>query len=386
METTDGRQKVEMNRLQRITELGQSIWYDNISRGVILRGELQAMVDEGCRGVTSNPTIFDKAISGSTDYDEQLKELLRRDPGLDAGAIITALMVTDIGMACDILRPVYDRTQGRDGFVSIEVTPSKARNTAATIEEVRSLWGRINRPNVMVKIPATKEGLPAIEEAIGDGININVTLIFSEVRYREVVEAYIRGLERRNTSGLPLTTVASVASVFVSRIDTLVDDLLQKAMDSDPARAGALLRLQGKAAVANSRTIYQAFKEIMATPRWAALAGNGAKVQRPLWGSTGTKNPAYSDLLYVDTLIGPDTVNTVPPATYLAILNHGTPALTVERDLDEARSGLRALKEAGIDMTWVLRKLEEDGVAAFEKSFDSLYANIQKKCLTAVHA
>jgi transaldolase len=375
-----------MNTLQRLAELGQSIWYDNISRGIIRRGELQAMVAEGCLGVTSNPTIFDKAISGSADYDAQLKELLQRDPGIEAGAIITGLMATDITMACDVLRPVYDRTRGGDGFVSIEVTPSKARDTQATIEEVRQLWKTIARPNLMVKIPATREGLPAIEQSIADGININVTLIFSEARYREVFEAWLRGLERRHAAGAPVAGVASVASVFVSRIDTLVDALLQKAIDAGPARSAALKPLMGRAAVANTKMIYQAFRQIAASPRWTALAGRGAAVQRPLWGSTGTKNPAYSDLLYVDTLIGPHTVNTVPPQTYRAILDHGTAAQTVETDLDGARKTLAALAREGIDMTGVLDQLEREGVAAFEKSFDSLYAGIQKKRLEVVPA
>jgi transaldolase len=294
-------------------------------------------------------------------------------------------MATDIGMACDVLRPVYDRTKGRDGFVSIEVTPSKARDATATIAEVRELWTRIGKPNLMVKIPATNEGLPAIEQAISEGININVTLIFSERRYREVVDAYLRGLERRAAAGLTLGGVASVASVFVSRIDTLVDDLLQKSMNASPDRAAGVRMLQGRAAVANTKMIYQAFKQVFGTPRFAALRKQGAAVQRPLWGSTGTKNPAYSDLLYVDPLIGPDTVNTVPPQTYAAIVDHGTPALTVESDIGGARGHLRALAAAGIDMAWVLGKLEDDGVAAFEKSFDSLYTNIQKKRLTTVH-
>lgn len=368
-----------MNRLQRLAQLGQSIWYDNISRGVLRRGELNAMVEEGCLGVTSNPTIFDKAISGSADYDGQLKEILANDPSVDSGEIIKALMVDDIRTACDIMRTVYDRTRGRDGFVSIEVTPNKARDTSATIEEVRELWQKISRPNLMVKIPATKEGLPAIEQAIGEGLNINVTLIFSEVRYREVADAYCRGLERRVKAGNPVDHVASVASVFVSRVDTLVDDLLQKQAEAQPSRAPVLRALQGKAAVANTKMIYQAYREVFGGPRFAPLKARGAAVQRPLWGSTGTKNPAYSDLLYVDTLIGPDTVNTVPPQTYAAILDHGRPALTLETDLEGARADLHAITDAGVNMAWVLQKLEDEGVAAFEKSFDSLYTNIQKK-------
>jgi transaldolase len=362
-----------MNNLQKLEQLGQSIWYDNISRGVILKGELKKMVDEGCLGVTSNPTIFDKAISGSSDYDDQIRQMVQKNASVDAAEIIQSLMVKDIQMACDVLRPVYERTKGGDGFVSIEVTPSKARDTKATIEEVRELWTTVNRPNLMVKIPATREGLPAIEQAISEGTNINVTLIFSVERYREVADAYIKGLERCQKDGKPLTAVRSVASVFVSRIDTLVDDLLGR---KDPR---AYKSIMGKAAVANTKFIYQAFKEIFGLPRFAALKSKGAAVQRPLWGSTGTKNPAYSDLLYVDTLIGPHTVNTVPPSTYSAILDHGTPALTVESDLDGARKLLGDVAAAGIDMKWVLQKLEDDGVAAFEKSFDGLYKNLSEK-------
>lgn len=362
-----------MNNVQKMEQLGQSIWYDNISRGVITKGDLKKMVDEGLSGVTSNPTIFDKAISGSKDYDEQIREIFETDPNVDAAEVIKALMVKDIQMACDVLKAAFDRTKGRDGYISIEVSPGKARDTQATMEEVRELWGRINRQNLMVKIPATREGIPAIEQMTYEGCNINVTLIFSVERYREIANAYVTGLERRVKEGKPVDHVASVASVFVSRIDTLVDDLLIK---KDPEKHKPLL---GKAAVANSKMVYQAFKQIFGSQRFASLKAKGAKVQRPLWGSTGTKNPAYSDLLYVDTLIGPDTVNTVPPQTYTAILHHGKPALTVEADLDGARKILSDLAAAGIDMHWVLQKLESDGVAAFEKSFDGLHKNLVLK-------
>ncbi len=368
-----------MNNIRKLNELGQSIWYDNISRGVILRGELKAMVDEGLSGVTSNPTIFDKAISGSNDYDGQIQELVQRNPGVDAAELIRALMQKDITMACDVLRGVYDRSGGRDGFISIEVTPAKARDTAATMQEVREHWKTINRPNLMIKIPSTREGIPAIRQMISEGVNINITLIFAEGRYREVADAYFSGMEQRAKAGKPLAHVASVASVFVSRIDTLVDDLLQKKLTADPGKAGALKQLLGKAAVANTKQIYQAYKQLFGSPRFAALKAKGAAVQRPLWGSTGTKNPAYSDLLYVDTLIGPDTVNTVPPQTYKAILDHGKPAPTIETDLEGARAVLAELGKAGVDMAWVLQKLEDDGVAAFTKSFDSLYANLKVK-------
>ncbi len=362
-----------MNNIQKLEQLGQSIWYDNISRGVIKSGELKKMVDEGLLGVTSNPTIFDKAISGSSDYDDQIRRLVEKDPNIDAAKIIQALMVTDIQMACDVLKPAFDRTSGRDGYVSVEVAPNKARDTQATIEEVRDLWKKISRKNLMVKIPATKEGLPAIEQAISEGVNINVTLLFAESRYREVCEAYIAGLERRLKNGNPVDHIRSVASVFVSRIDTLVDDLLGK-KDAEKNKG-----LMGRVAVANTKLIYDAFKEVFGSARFKALEAKGARVQRPLWGSTGTKNPAYNDLLYVDTLIGPDTVNTVPPQTYTAILDHSNPTLTVESDLAGAKKVLNDVGAAGVDMQWVLKKLEDDGVASFEKSFDGLYKNLVEK-------
>jgi transaldolase/glucose-6-phosphate isomerase len=369
-----------MNVVQRLEHLGQSIWYDNISRGLIQRGELQRMVDEGLLGVTSNPTIFEKAISGSTDYEGQIRDLVKNNRTIPVGDIIQSLMIKDIQMAADILLPVYERTGGRDGYVSVEVTPGKARDTRGTIEEVRLLWARISRKNLMVKIPATKEGLPAIEQAIVEGMNINVTLIFAVDRYREVANAYINGLERRMKAGKPLDRVASVASVFVSRIDSLVDDLLQKKVaGGSPGDAGRLRSLMGVAAIANTKLVYHAFREMFDTQRFSALKAHGAHVQRPLWGSTSTKNPAYDDLIYVDTLIGPDTVNTVPPPTYTAILDHGQAVLTVETALDEARAKLRELAAAGIDMAWVTQKLEEDGVASFEKSFDGLYQNLEVK-------
>jgi transaldolase len=346
---------------------------------LITGGGLAKLVGEGLGGVTSNPTIFDKAISGSSDYDSQIRELLTTAPSPGVPDLIQALMVTDIQMATDILRPVYDRTQGRDGFVSVEVTPTKAHDTEATVEEARLLWKRIGRPNLMIKIPATREGLPAIERALAEGININVTLIFSVARYREVAEAYLRGLERRAEAGRALQKVASVASVFVSRVDTLVDDLLLKKSLSAPGEADRCRALLGKAAVANSKMVYAAFKEVFSGERFSGLRKRGAEVQRPLWGSTSTKNPAYDDLLYVDPLIGRDTVNTVPPSTYVAILDHGKPALTVEADLRGARETLAELAEVGIDMGQVMKKLEEDGVAAFSKSFDGLARNLEEK-------
>jgi len=374
-----------MNKvLKLLSDFGQSIWYDNISRALVASGELKKLVDEGLLGMTSNPTIFDKAISGSTDYDAQLREVLKSKTGIGTAEIIQALMVKDIRMAADVLRPVFDRTGGLDGFVSVEVTPSKARDTAATIAEVSQLVAMVDRKNLMVKIPATREGLPAITRSIADGHNINVTLIFSLQRYKEVADAYLAGLESRVKEGKPIDGIASVASVFVSRIDTLVDDLLKKRIEEieDPTAYARLSGLQGKVAVANTKMIYQAFKEIFESPRFEALRAKGAHVQRPLWGSTGTKNPAYSDLLYVETLIGPHTVNTVPPATYAAIIDHCRPAYSLESDLEGARRVLRNLAASGIDIDAVTRKLEEEGVAAFEKSFDALYRNLETKKTT----
>ena len=360
--------------LKQLEDLGQSVWYDSISRSLITSGELRRLVGEGLLGMTSNPTIFEKAISGSADYDLQLGDILKNTPGARTAEIIQALMVKDLQMAADILDAAYDRTGGRDGYVSVEVTPAKARDTRGTSEEVRQLVSLIDRRNVMVKIPATKEGLPAITRAISEGHNINVTLIFSVQRYREVAGAYIAGLEQRAGEGKPLAGIASVASIFVSRIDTLADNLLNRkiAEVKEPAAVSRLRGLLGRVAVANTKMVYQSFKEIFESPRFAPLRAKGASVQRPLWASTGTKNPAYSDLLYVETLIGPHTVNTVPPATYAAILDHSRPAHTVESDLEGAKQVLRDLAASGIDINSVTDTLEREGVAAFEKSFDGL--------------
>ena len=368
-----------MGVLHELERLGQSIWFDNISRSMLTSGELRRMVDEGLLGVTSNPSIFDKAISGSSDYDDQIRRLVAAWPGIGVEEIIRELMAEDIRRAADELRPVYDRTGGRDGYVSVEVSPSKARDARATVEEAHALWAMIDRPNLMVKIPATKEGLPAIEQAIADGVNINVTLIFSLERYREVAQAYIRGLERRASAGLPLASVASVASVFVSRIDTLVDTLLDRRAAGDPSLAPRAAPLKGQAAVANTKLIYQAFKETFSASGFEALHALGAQRQRPLWGSTSTKNPSYDPLLYVATIVGPGTVNTVPPNTYAGILKGLKPALTVERDLPGARRILASVEEMGISVDAVMRQLEDEGVSAFEKSFDGLLLYIEQK-------
>jgi transaldolase len=375
------------NALHTLDQLGQSIWFDNISRQLITSGNLKKMVDEGLQGVTSNPTIFDKAIAGSADYDEQIRELADRTAGTGVADILRELMIRDIQMAAEVLKPVFVKTKERDGYVSVEVNPHSARNTRATIEEVRLLWNRIDRANLMVKIPATREGLPAIEQMTREGININVTLIFSRERYREVTESFLTGLEKRLIDGRPIDHIASVASVFVSRVDTLVDELLGQMISEAPDKPAAERprRLLGTVAIANTRLIYQDFKEIFGTPRYEVLRAKGAKVQRPLWGSTGTKNPAYSDLKYVENLIGAQTVNTVPPSTYAAILNHLSPEPTIEHDSEGSRVVLKELSAAGVDLNWVMQKLENNGVASFEKSFDDLLHSIESKQV-ALHA
>ncbi len=367
-----------MSKIRDFLDLGQSIWYDNISRGMLLSGDLKKKVDEGLTGVTSNPTIFEKSISGSHDYDKSIQTILRKSPNASTAELIQELMIEDIRDAADVLRSVYDASNCHDGFVSIEVTPSKARETKATMEEVRYLWERVDRPNLMVKIPATIEGLPAIEQMLFEGININITLIFSVERYRSVANAFLSALEKRSAEGKPLEKISSVASVFVSRIDTLVDAMLK---DVPAAKATPLL---GTAAVANTKMVYQAFKEIFLSERFSVLAAKGAQVQRPLWGSTGTKNPAYGDLKYVEPLIGPNTVNTVPPQTYAAIQDHADPRNSIEEAVPEARQQLDMLKAAGIDMRFVTKKLEEEGVAAFEKSFDGLSRFLEEKRITAL--
>ncbi|HEX5707527.1 MAG TPA: bifunctional transaldolase/phosoglucose isomerase, partial [Pyrinomonadaceae bacterium] len=368
------------NTLVEIMKLGQSLWYDNIRRAMLVSGDLRKKIEEDdLRGVTSNPTIFEKAITGSTDYDEQLRRLIDDERGVQE--IYEELILEDIGSAADILRPVYDRTDGYDGFISLEVNPRLAYETAATIEEAERLFRRLGRPNVMIKIPAAQEGLPAIEESIYRGININITMIFSIENYEQVAEAYIKGLERRAAEGKPVDHIASVASFFVSRVDTSVDTELERlARDAKSDEEKSLYEsLLGKAGVANAKLAYAKFKEIFHGPRFAALRERGAQVQRPLWASTGTKNPKYSDVLYVDNLIGPETVNTVPPATYTAIRDHGRARLTIEEGLEESRALFAKLAEIGIDLGEVTEKLQRDGLEAFVKSFDTLVESIEAK-------
>ena len=350
-------------------EQGQSPWIDNLNRPSIRRGGLQHLVDSGIRGVTSNPTIFQKAMAGSDAYDDQFKRLIERD---SVEAAFWDMAVEDVTDACGILRPVHDTSDGCDGFVSLEVAPNLANHTDKTIEAARNLHERISLPNLMVKIPATEEGVPAIQQMISEGRNINVTLIFSLERYEAVIEAYLAGLEALAAAGGNLGRVHSVASFFVSRVDTEVDRRLEKA-GADPS-------LAGRAAVAQAKLAYELFQQKFSGPRWDALKADGAHVQRPLWASTSTKNPAYPDLLYVDSLIGPDTVNTMPDATVEAFLDHGKVERTVDRGTDAARRLLDdELPEAGIDLVDVSKTLEQEGVASFLKSWDELIQSLTDK-------
>jgi transaldolase len=349
---------------------GQSPWIDNITRPGIRGGDLQGLVDDGIRGVTSNPTIFQKAISAGDAYDEQFRELVQVHSVEDA---YWGLVIQDITEALAILRPVYDADPGADGFVSIEVSPSLAADTEATTKSARFLHEHIAQPNLMVKIPGTREGLPAIQRMVAEGRNINITLIFGIPRYDEVIEAYLAGLEECEGD---LSRVSSVASFFVSRVDTEVDRRLEA------IGTGEALALRGKAAVSQAKLAYQLFQRRFSGDRWEALARRSARVQRPLWASTSTKNPSYPDLLYVDNLIGPDTVNTMPDATVAAYVDHGTLARTIDVGVENAERNLAALEELGVSMDDVAATLEEEGVAAFVKSYDELLQALQDKAAT----
>ncbi len=364
-----------MTRLHDLfTEQGQSPWLDNLRRDWLVDGTLAGLVDQGIRGVTSNPTIFAKAIAGQDTYDADFASLIRTKSVEDA---YWDLVIDDVDHALGILRSVYDVSGGSDGFVSVEVAPALAHDTEGTVAEARSLHARIDRPNVLVKIPATAEGVPAIRRMIAEGRSINVTLIFSLARYAEVIEAYLAGLEELASTGAELASVASVASFFVSRVDTEVDRRLEAAAEG--AGGDRLLALRGRAAVAQARLAYRLFLDRFSGPRWDALAARGAHVQRPLWASTSTKNPAYPDLAYVDTLIGPETVNTLPEGTIADFLDHGTVARTVDQAFGEASDLLAALAAAGVDMEDVAATLEAEGVASFAKSFDELIQSLTDK-------
>jgi len=364
--------------LIRLQQLGQSPWHDNIRRQLLTSGTLKKMVEDGdITGLTSNPTIFEQAIADSSDYDADLRRLAAE--GKNADQIFDALAIDDIRNAADVLAPVFERTGGKDGYVSIEVAPRLANDTPSTIREARRLWSTVNRPNLMVKIPATAAGVPAIEQSIADGLNINVTLIFSLKRYDEVMDAYLRGLIRRLESGQKIDRIASVASFFVSRVDTLVDKLLDEKITGGAEKKDLLQSLKGKSAIANAKLAYAEFRRKFSTEAFAGLKNHGANLQRPLWASTSTKNPAYSDVYYVEALVGPDTVDTMPPATLAAYKDHGNPEPRLAKDVDDARHVMDQLAEVGVGMDTVTKKLEDDGVASFAKSFDSLIAVVEKR-------
>lgn len=360
-----------MTKLREVGELGQAIWLDFIRRSFMTGGEFAALIRDGLRGVTSNPSIFEKAIAGSADYDDALRGLAASE--LPSVELYEALAVEDVQQAADLLRPLYERTDGGDGFVSLEVSPTLAYDSDATIADARRLFARLARPNVMVKVPATPAGIPAIETLIGEGINVNATLMFSLQHYDAVAGAYIAGMERLAGSGGNPRRVASVASFFVSRLDTVVDRELE---DLGTSAAQALM---GKAAIANSKMAYARFQEIFGDHRWRTLEAKGARVQRPLWASTSTKNPRYPDTLYVDALIGPHTVNTVPPDTLAAFREHGRVSAALLEGWDEARATLHRLEQLGIDLDAITQRLQVDGVMAFAQSFESLLSSVAEK-------
>jgi transaldolase len=359
-----------MNPLRQLHDEGQSIWLDYIRRSLITSGGLKRLVTEdGLGGVTSNPTIFDKAITGSSDYDESLRSALEANSAATATELFDRIATEDIQMATDVLRPVYDNTGGADGFVSMEVPASLANDTAGTIKEAHRLWKQVNRPNLMIKVPGTAQGIPAVEELLASGINVNITLMFSLAHYEAVAQAYVRGLKRTKEP----SKIASVASFFVSRVDTLVDEQLEK------IGTPQALALRGKTAIANSKQVYQRFKEIFLGSNFKELANRGARPQRPLWASTSTKNPSYRDVIYVEELIGSHTVNTLPPATMDAFRDHGQVRPTLESDVQEALRVLSDIASVGIDLHAVTEKLQVDGVAAFDKSMSDLLKGLDKK-------
>lgn len=371
-----------MNTVQQLLEAGQSIWYDNIQRGLLKNGELAGMIERGeIRGVTSNPTIFMNAISKSADYDETL--LSMAGAGRTTDEIYAQLTVEDIQATADLFRPLYDATRRGDGYVSLEVSPYLANDTQATQAEAKLLWERVNRPNLMVKIPATRAGLPAITASIAAGININVTLIFSLERYSEVQDAYMTGLEKRAAQGLPIDTIASVASFFVSRVDTKVDARLEEIIQTGGSQAETAAGVRGKAGIANARLAYASFKETIASERWQKLQALGARVQRPLWASTSTKNPAYRDVMYVEELIGPQTVDTVPPQTLVAFLDHGVVRPGSLEEVETAQPVIDCLESLGISMAEVTQQLEEEGVKSFADAFTQLMDAVEKRRVAA---
>jgi len=373
------------NPLLKLEAFGQSIWMDFIRRGMIASGQLKQLIQEdGLGGVTSNPSIFEKAIAGSHDYDDAIRALAVEGKSVDQ--IYAALTVEDIQHVADLFRPVYERLDGADGFVSLEVSPCLARDTVKTIAEARRLWAAVARPNVMIKVPATLEGLPAIQQLIGEGINVNITLLFGLPRYRQVAEAYIAGLETLAAQGKPLTSVASVASFFLSRIDVLLDPTLEKLMATDKSKADLAASFHGEVAIFSAKAAYQIYQEIFASERFGKLKTQGARTQRLLWASTSTKNPAYRDLKYVEALIGPETIDTIPLETLAAYRDHGKPASRLRNGAVKASEMLRRLGEVGIDLDAATQQLEDEGIQKFVQAFDLLLNALKEKRAVTVRA
>lgn len=370
------------NPLLKLESYGQSIWLDFIHRGMLTTGELARLIDEdGLSGVTSNPAIFEKAIGETGEYDAAIRTLARA--GKSAAEIYEELAVEDIRMTADLFRPLYERKTGMDGFISLEVSPRLAHDTAGTILEARRFWKRVDRPNLFIKVPGTWEGLPAIRQLLSEGINVNVTLLFGLPRYRAVVEAYLDGMEAADAQGRALESISSVASFFLSRIDVLIDPLLEKKSAEKIPASGVAGSLRGEVAIASAKIAYQMWKEIMAGERFQRLAARGARPQRVLWASTGTKNPAYNDVKYLEALIGPETVNTVPLETLSAYRDHGNPDLRLELGVEDAGRCLRRLSEVGIDLDAVTQQLEDEAVTKFVKPFDSLMKTLEEKRIAA---
>lgn len=373
------------NPLLKLQSLGQSIWLDHLGRGLLASGELRRLLQEdGVRGVTSNPAIFEKAIAGTSDYDKAILTLSVQ--GKSAMDIYHALTLEDIQRTADLLRPVYNATNGRDGFVSLEVSPHLAHDTGGTVAEARRLWAALGRPNVLIKVPATSAGLPAIRQLLSEGINVNVTLLFGLARYREVTEVYVSALRLRAAQGLPLEVVSSVASFFLSRIDVLVDSLLEKVIQLGGARREVAASLRGQAAVASAKMAFQVFKRTFSSGSFRELIAKGGRSQHLVWASTGTKNPAYADIKYVEGLIGSETINTLPLETLQAYRDHGQPAARLEEDIDEAAATLTRLLDVGIDLEHVAMKLEDEAVRKFIVPFDQLMAALEQKRCAALEA
>jgi len=375
---------MKTNPLVELQKYGQSFWLDNINRPLITSGELQRLVEEdGLRGVTSNPTIFEKAITESDAYDEEFAQAVKESDSFAVAAVTAALTTSDIKLGCDILRPVFDESSGRDGYVCLEVSPYLAHDTDGTIKEARELHERVSRKNLMIKVPATPEGIPVIEQIISDGICVNVTLMFAPETYETVAEAYLKGLEQRAARGESIKEIASVASIFVSRVDTKIDKLLEAkiAATSDESEKEQLNNLVGKTAIANSKLMYERYLEIFGddNERWKKLKEKQANPQRLLWASTSTKNPAFPDTYYVEALIGKDTVDTMPPATVVAFRDHGKVSATLGQGFEEARQTINKLEKAGINLDEAMDELQAEGVAGFVKSFENLTAALVKK-------